>query len=157
MRVANLLPYVVLKIFAFQDRHENKDAYDLVFCILNFGEGPDHAGAGERSEPRRPPRAEVHEALDLLAERFETVDHDGPAAYGTFLADPGDDEEKARLRQEAVVEPSASSSVASASNRPTVLLEESQREWRCQPSTSSAGRGSSAGWPEPSSDFLSGG
>jgi hypothetical protein len=29
VRVANVLPYTVLKVFAFQDRHENKDAYDL--------------------------------------------------------------------------------------------------------------------------------
>ncbi|MGH2902131.1 MAG: hypothetical protein ACRDK7_00835 [Solirubrobacteraceae bacterium] len=34
LRVANLLPYTVLKIFAFQERHENKDAYDLIFTLL---------------------------------------------------------------------------------------------------------------------------
>jgi hypothetical protein len=44
LRVANILSYTVLKIFAFQDRHENKDAYDLVFCLLNFGSGPKDAG-----------------------------------------------------------------------------------------------------------------
>ena len=36
VRVANVLPYTALKIFAFQDRHENKDSYDLVFCLLHF-------------------------------------------------------------------------------------------------------------------------
>lgn len=101
VRVANLLPYVVLKILSFQDRHENKDAYDLVFCILHFGEGPEHAGTESAASPVAG-HAQVDEALALLAERFETVDHDGPAAYGTFLADPGDEEEIARLRQEAV-------------------------------------------------------
>ena len=35
LRVVNVLPYTVLKIFAFQDRHGNKDAYDLVFTLLN--------------------------------------------------------------------------------------------------------------------------
>jgi hypothetical protein len=39
-RVANILVYTVLKILAFQDRHENKDAYDLIYCLLNFGDGP---------------------------------------------------------------------------------------------------------------------
>jgi hypothetical protein len=29
VRVANVLAYAVLKIQAFQDRHENRDAYDL--------------------------------------------------------------------------------------------------------------------------------
>jgi hypothetical protein len=33
VRVANILPYVALKIFAFQDRHDNKDAYDLGFTL----------------------------------------------------------------------------------------------------------------------------
>ena len=35
VRVANILSYTVLKILAFQDRHENKDSYDLVYCLLN--------------------------------------------------------------------------------------------------------------------------
>lgn len=44
LRVANVLPFTVLKIFAFQDRHENKDAYDLVFTLLNGGGGPRSCG-----------------------------------------------------------------------------------------------------------------
>jgi hypothetical protein len=101
VRVANLLPYTVLKILAFQDRHENKDAYDLVFCLLNFGDGPDAAGrAAAHSAIVRDSR--VADALELLGERFRDVDRDGPAAYAAFLAEPGDSEEAARLRREAV-------------------------------------------------------
>ena len=44
VRVASVLPYTVLKIFAFQDRHQNKDAYDLVFTLLNYPDGPQGAG-----------------------------------------------------------------------------------------------------------------
>jgi hypothetical protein len=40
VRVANILSYTVLKILAFQDRHENKDSYDLIYCLLNFQDGP---------------------------------------------------------------------------------------------------------------------
>ncbi len=41
VRVAGLLAYVVLKILAFQDRHYNKDAYDLVYTLVNYpGGGP---------------------------------------------------------------------------------------------------------------------
>ncbi len=99
VRVANILSYTVLKILAFQDRHANKDSYDLVYSLLNFGEGPGEAGqAAARSAIRGD--AQVEEALQLLAERFESVDHDGPIAYGVFLADDG--EHAARLRQEAV-------------------------------------------------------
>jgi hypothetical protein len=101
VRVANVLPYTVLKIFAFQDRHENKDSYDLVFCLLHFGDGPEAAGeAAARSPVASDER--VTEALELLGERFGDAGQDGPTAYATFLADPGDDEEAARLRREAV-------------------------------------------------------
>jgi hypothetical protein len=101
LRVANILPYVVLKILAFQDRHENKDAYDLAFCLFNYGDGPGDAGrvASTSSIAGEPI---VAEALDLLGKRFGSVDQDGPAAYAGFLAEPGDEEGPARLRQEAV-------------------------------------------------------
>jgi hypothetical protein len=100
VRVANILSYTALKTLAFQSRHENKDAYDLIYCLLNFGEGPDHAGR-EASSSDIVGDDKVGEALQLLAERFESPDHDGPRAYAAFL-DVGDDDETARLQQEAV-------------------------------------------------------
>ncbi len=51
--------------------------------------------------PCREPRSGT-EALRLLAERFETLDHDGPSAYAGFLARPGGSDEQARLKREAV-------------------------------------------------------
>jgi hypothetical protein len=101
VRVANVLPYTVLKIFAFQDRHENKDAYDLVFTLLHHEGGPRVAGrAAAVSAVARHPQ--VTEALGLLEERFNDVGRDGPSAYASFLESPGGEEQKARLRQEAV-------------------------------------------------------
>jgi hypothetical protein len=101
VRIANLLPYTVLKIFAFQDRHENKDAYDLVFTLLHADDGPGAAGAAARSSPVAG-EAQVAEALALLKERFRDVEQDGPAAYGLFLAAPDEGDQRARLRREAV-------------------------------------------------------
>ena len=101
VRVANLLPYTVLKVLAFQDRHENKDSYDLVFCLLHFGDGPEAAGS-EAARSAIAQHASVTGALELLGERFRDVGQDGPNAYATFLAEPGDDEAAARLRREAV-------------------------------------------------------
>lgn len=101
VRVANVIPYTVLKIFAFQDRHENKDAYDLVFTLLNYGSGPREAGTANKSSAVAH-HSQVDEALILLEERFHDADQDGPNSYASFLADLDDDEDKARLRQEAV-------------------------------------------------------
>lgn len=101
LRVANVLPYAVLKIFSFQDRHENKDAYDLVFTLLNQEGGPRAAGAAAAHSPvaRHP---QITEALALLGERFADIAQDGPAAYAAFLASADDQEDNARLRREAV-------------------------------------------------------
>jgi len=101
VRVANILSYTVLKILAFQDRHENKDSYDLVYCLLNLNDGPEDAGRAAGASAIRDD-AQVADALRLLAERFVDVGQDGPHAYARFLAHAGDDEEAARLRQEAV-------------------------------------------------------
>ncbi len=100
-RVANILVYTVLKILAFQDRHENKDAYDLIYCLLNFGDGPADAGRAAANSAIYD-EAQVQEALRLLAERFSTIDQDGPHAYAAFLAEGDDRDEWARLRREAV-------------------------------------------------------
>ncbi|MEO6628591.1 MAG: hypothetical protein ABIP03_08480 [Aquihabitans sp.] len=101
MRVANTLPYTVLKILAFQDRQENKDAYDLVFVLLNSHGGPRAAGVAAAASPIAG-HPQVIEALTLLAERFLDIEQDGPTAYAHFLAPPDDREAHAQLRREAV-------------------------------------------------------
>ena len=101
VRVAGMLTYTVLKILAFQDRHENKDAYDLVFTIANYPGGPAAAGRASAGSPVAG-HPQVTEAIALLAARFADASQDGPHAYASFLADPDNSEAKARLRNEAV-------------------------------------------------------
>jgi hypothetical protein len=100
VRVANVLPYTALKIFSFQERHENKDSYDLAFMLLNHDGGPAAAGAAAAGSPVA--GHEDVDALELLGERFADAAQDGPIAYAVFLADPVDEDAQARLRQEAV-------------------------------------------------------
>jgi hypothetical protein len=101
VQVANVLPYTVLKILAFQDRHENKDAYDLVFTLLHHAGGPRACGQAAATSPIAR-QAQVASALELVGQRFHDIGRDGPNAYASFLATMGDEEDKARLRQEAV-------------------------------------------------------
>ena len=102
LRVAGLLAYVVLKILAFQDRHDNKDIYDLVYTLVNYPEGgPLAAGRAAAISPVREEQ-QVIDALRLLEERFASIDHDGPMAYSNFLAELDDTDGKARLSNEAV-------------------------------------------------------
>ena len=100
-RVANLLPYVVLKINAFQDRHENKDAYDLIFCLRNYRDVPEATGRELATSPVAGD-AQVAMAVALLEERFRAITNDGPIAYAAFLIEEEDDEERDMLRREAV-------------------------------------------------------
>lgn len=85
-----------MKSFSFQDRHENNDAYDLVFTLLNHKDGPRAAGAAAACSPVAA-HEQVVEALALLAERFADAGQDGESAYALFLADPEDEDERARL------------------------------------------------------------
>ena len=101
VRVANILSYTVLKILAFQDRHENKDPYDLVYCLLNFGDGPEDAGlAASRSLIRNEPQ--VRDALRMLWRAFRCCEPRRPHRVRAFLARPEDGDETARSRQEAI-------------------------------------------------------
>lgn len=92
VRVANLVPFIVLKALAYEDRHERKDAYDLLFCLLHYGRGPEDAAEiyAERSrqwsdEPL------LSTALDVLRNRFATdaraegASKDGPVSYASFV------------------------------------------------------------------------
>ncbi len=100
-RVANVLPYTVLKISSFQDRHDNKDAYDLVFTLLNREGDPWKTGTAAAMSPIAA-RGEVLKAMELLGERFADEGQDGSCAYSAFLKETDDPEEEARLKREAV-------------------------------------------------------
>lgn len=100
IQVAGILSFVVLKILAFQDRHDNKDAYDLVYTLLYFEGGPEGAA---RTASASPIRLEplVVDAMNLLGERFETIDKDGPRAYAAFVADSASDDTSVAARRTA--------------------------------------------------------
>ena len=101
LRVAGVLSFTVLKTLAFQDRHHNKDAYDLVYTLNNHMRGPQGAGETASQSPVCGDKM-VTDALTLLGHRFETAQHDGPTAYANFLADPDNEEEWNQHRNEAV-------------------------------------------------------
>ncbi len=108
VRLANVVPFVVLKALAYEDRFEEKDAYDLVYCLMHYGRGPEDVAAqfADRlalwpDEPLLP------RAVEILRTRFTSDEHtggarkDGPISYARFLADPGRRDLDARHRQDA--------------------------------------------------------
>lgn len=96
VRVAGIAAFVVLKAIAFDERAEEKDAYDLVYCMTNYVDGPAMVArkfaelAGKTKQLER-----LRMALSAIAKRFasdkETEGNrkDGPVSYARFIVDPG--------------------------------------------------------------------
>lgn len=101
VQVAGLLPFIVLKISAFVDRHHDKDAYDLIWSLVNHPDGPEGAGREMAASPVVADPLSV-DAFALLRDRFADARNDAPTAYAAFLDVAGDREVAARLRNEAV-------------------------------------------------------
>ena len=86
VRVASILPFLVMKGMALEDRLKEKDAWDIRYCIKNYPGGIDalveefrpHVGHGL-----------VKEGLDKIAKQFASEKHVGPKFVADFeeLAD----------------------------------------------------------------------
>lgn len=80
--------FTVLKALAFNERGENKDAYDLYYNIRNFG-----AGVNEVADALKPliAEAEAKDALKILKNDFSDHESVGPLRVARFLTGAPDD------------------------------------------------------------------
>ena len=83
------LAFQDLKALAFQQRGENKDAYDLYYLVRNYGKGVEDV-AGRLFPLLADPAAQ--EAMDILKQDFQTHDCVGPRRVADFLRGMPDDE-----------------------------------------------------------------
>jgi len=74
--------YVVLKALAFNQRGENKDAYDLYFVIRNYGHGVDDVYKCLEPLLNEP---ETKQALVILQHDFSEPNQTGPSRVAFFL------------------------------------------------------------------------
>ena len=79
--------FVVLKILAFDQRGENKDAYDLYFVIRNYGNGVDDVCKCFGPLLKE---AETLKVLEILNRDFSEPDGVGPSRVARFLYDRPD-------------------------------------------------------------------
>lgn len=110
IRVANIVPFVVLKTLAYDDRGEPKDANDLIYCLQYYKDGPASvAKAFVESMQESPDEPLIPQAVETLRRRFATDDatageqKDGPVSYARFQDDPARFDQN-RLAATAVVE-----------------------------------------------------
>lgn len=91
VRYADIVSFVCLKAFAFDDRFERKDAHDIVYCLEHFEGGVDAARDAFARALDTQHRDVIHDALSRLARRFCDPDNpdaayrkDGPVAVARF-------------------------------------------------------------------------
>jgi hypothetical protein len=97
VRVASVVPFLIMKSMALPDRLKEKDSYDIYYCIRNYP-----GGAEAVVEEFRPliENGLVKEGLKNIAKHFAAPESVGPTHVVDFqdIADP---EEKARIRRDA--------------------------------------------------------
>jgi hypothetical protein len=94
VQVCGPAAFVILKAFALRLRGENKDAYDLVYMLENYGGGVGDVVHRFGTLAGAP---EAGQALVYLAEDFSTPEHIGPKRRANFIAGTDD----AQLQAEA--------------------------------------------------------
>lgn len=89
IRVASIVPLLVMKAMALADRLKEKDAWDIYYCLVNYPGGVD--AIAEEFRPHLQNRL-VREGLEKIGGKFASPDHVGPKSVADFeeLADPED-------------------------------------------------------------------
>lgn len=81
MKVAAIVPFIVMKGMALHDRIKEKDAWDIYYCIRHYPGGNEKlAGDFQHHLGNKL----VLEGLNKIAEKFESVEHYGPTAVADF-------------------------------------------------------------------------
>lgn len=108
IQVAGIVPFIVLKALAYEDRAERKDAYDLIYCLMHYGDGPASVASAFRERLAGPaPNPLIQRAVDILRTRFASdpdtpgYRKDGPTDYARFRTNPARPELDAQHRRDA--------------------------------------------------------
>lgn len=89
VKVANILPLLVLKSFALDERDKDKDAYDIVWTLNAYRDGPSNVAEAVRRSPVVN-ETTVGEAIELLRSNFRTMNMRGR---------PGTPDSRSRVRR----------------------------------------------------------
>lgn len=108
VRFASVVPFIVLKAFAYDQRWAPKDANDLIYVLQHFEDGPASvANAFVQSMMQWPDETLFAEACSILRNRFASdqytrgFEKDGPVAYAQFLSGAATSQTDTELRRSA--------------------------------------------------------
>jgi predicted nucleotidyltransferase len=97
VRVAAVVPFLVMKGIALEDRRKGKDAYDIHFVLRNYPGGVEALVEAVLPHLKH---GLVQEGLRKIAAKFASVDHVGPKDAADF-ADVEDPEERTIRQRDA--------------------------------------------------------
>jgi hypothetical protein len=97
VRIAGVVPFMVMKGMALWSRRKEKDAYDIYFTLGQY-----RAGIGDLVDAFRSHLSNglVREGLAKMMAKFQTMDSPGPVWAAAFL-DVTDPEERTRIQRDA--------------------------------------------------------
>ena len=81
VRIASIVPFLVMKAMALYDRLKEKDAWDIYYCIQNYPGGMD--ALVDEFKPHIE-HGLVKEGLQKIAEKFASENHVGPKFVSDF-------------------------------------------------------------------------
>jgi hypothetical protein len=96
LRVASLTDFLVMKAHAIGGRDKPKDTYDLCYCLMQFPGGMESL-AGEWK--KRMKEKDVARAVEILREKFASVDAFGPQQLVEFHSASNADTQAMQARQ----------------------------------------------------------
>lgn len=97
LRVASIVPFLIMKAQALKGRIKEKDAYDIYYCLRFY---PGGHQALVNAFHQFPPSSLVREGLQILMERYASLEHIGPVFTANFYG-AIDPEEKAMIKRDA--------------------------------------------------------
>lgn len=111
IRHADIVSFTCLKAIAYNDRHERKDAHDLVYCLENVPQTNEEIAAKFREALTGKHHDVIASSLELLRKRFVTDQNtegylkDGPVSVAKFELGESDEDREARaVRQREAAE-----------------------------------------------------
>jgi hypothetical protein len=96
LRVASLADFVVMKAHAIGGRDKPKDTYDLCYCLEQFPGGMTKLAANWK---QRMKERDVAKAIEILQEKFASVDAFGPHQLVEFHSAPDADAQAMQARR----------------------------------------------------------
>lgn len=97
IRIASVVPFLVMKGMALDERLKEKDAWDIYFCVLHYP-----GGIAALAEAFRPhlENGLIREGIEKIRKHFSSLNHIGPKFVADF-EEVDDAEERARIMRDA--------------------------------------------------------